>query len=69
MSTVTTGVRAYGHLINGQEVRVDEATIERCSPATGELVARLITGRPRENDSLILAGFSPYRKAGGEALK
>jgi sarcosine oxidase, subunit beta len=38
-------------------------------PATGELVARVITGSPREDDSLILSGFSPYRKSGGEALK
>ena len=38
-------------------------------PGTGELVARVITGSSRENDSLILSGFSPYRKSGGEALK
>jgi betaine-aldehyde dehydrogenase len=44
MSTVSAGVRAYGHLINGQEVGVDEATIERCSPATGELLARFADG-------------------------
>lgn len=38
-------------------------------PGTGELVARMITGSPRESDPLILSGFSPYRKSGGEALK
>lgn len=38
-------------------------------PGTGELVARMITKSPRENDSLILSGFSPYRESGGEALK
>ncbi len=39
-------------------------------PGTGEIVARLITGRPEEGDDVVLQGFSPYRKFGGEeALK
>ncbi|MEW6666020.1 MAG: FAD-binding oxidoreductase [Thermodesulfobacteriota bacterium] len=38
-------------------------------PGTGELVARIITGSPGENDAVILSGFSPYRESGGEALK
>lgn len=39
-------------------------------PGTGEIVARLITGKLEEEDRVVLAGFSPSRKFGGEeALK
>jgi len=39
-------------------------------PGIGELVARMITGKTTDNDSIILKEFSPYRKfACEEALK
>ena len=39
-------------------------------PGVGEVVARLITGKVTDQDKIILEGFSPYRKFGGqEALK
>ena len=39
-------------------------------PGVGEVAARLITGKSIEGDEIILDGFSPYRKFGGqEALK
>jgi sarcosine oxidase, subunit beta len=39
-------------------------------PGTGEVVARLIRGKTTEDDKVILEGFSPYRKFGGqESLK
>lgn len=39
-------------------------------PGLGEVVARLITGKVTDQDKIILEGFSPYRKFGGqEALK
>jgi sarcosine oxidase subunit beta len=39
-------------------------------PGLGEVVARLITGKVTDHDKIILEGFSPYRKFGGqEALK
>jgi len=39
-------------------------------PGLGEVVARLITGKVTDDDKIILEGFSPYRKFGGqEALK
>ncbi|MBN1539772.1 MAG: FAD-binding oxidoreductase [Candidatus Thermoplasmatota archaeon] len=39
-------------------------------PGIGEVVARFIAGRSTENDRIILEGFDPYRKFGGEeALK
>ena len=39
-------------------------------PGVGEVVARLITEKVTDQDKIILEGFSPYRKFGGqEALK
>jgi glycine/D-amino acid oxidase-like deaminating enzyme len=39
-------------------------------PGTGEVVARLIRGKTTEDDKVILEGFSPHRKFGGqESLK
>jgi sarcosine oxidase, subunit beta len=39
-------------------------------PGTGEIVAGLITGKKVEGSDVVLEGFSPYRKFGGEeALK
>jgi len=39
-------------------------------PGVGQVVARLITGKTSEEDKIILQGFDPYRKFGGqEALK
>ena len=39
-------------------------------PGVGEVVARLISGKPTEEDAIILHGFSPYRSFGKEeALK
>jgi sarcosine oxidase subunit beta len=39
-------------------------------PGTGEVVARMITGKTDEKDEVILSGFSPYRRfGGGETLK
>jgi sarcosine oxidase subunit beta len=39
-------------------------------PGTGEVVARLLRGKTTEDDKVILEGFSPYRKFGGqESLK
>jgi sarcosine oxidase subunit beta len=39
-------------------------------PGVGEVVARLIRGKTTEDDKVILEGFSPYRKFGGqETLK
>jgi sarcosine oxidase subunit beta len=39
-------------------------------PGTGHIVALLITGKKGEEDEVVLEGFSPYRKFGGEeALK
>lgn len=39
-------------------------------PGVGQVVARLITGKTTEQDKIILQGFDPYRKFGGqEALK
>ena len=39
-------------------------------PGTGQVVAGLITGKGAEGDEVVLKGFSPYRKFGGEeALK
>ena len=39
-------------------------------PGVGQVVARLITGKITEQDKIILEGFDPYRKFGGqEALK
>ena len=39
-------------------------------PGVGQVVARMITGRTTEQDKIILQGFDPYRKFGGqEALK
>jgi len=39
-------------------------------PGTGEVVARMISGKSDEKDEVILSGFSPYRSfGGGEALK
>ncbi len=39
-------------------------------PGVGEVVARLISGKSTEEDSIILQGFSPYRSFGAEeALK
>jgi sarcosine oxidase subunit beta len=39
-------------------------------PGLGEVVARLITGKITDHDKIVLEGFSPYRKFGGEeALK
>jgi sarcosine oxidase subunit beta len=39
-------------------------------PGVGQVVARIITGKTTEQDKIILQGFDPYRKFGGqEALK
>jgi sarcosine oxidase subunit beta len=39
-------------------------------PGVGQVVARMITGNTTEQDQVILQGFDPYRKFGGqEALK
>jgi sarcosine oxidase subunit beta len=39
-------------------------------PGVGQVVARLITGKSTEEDKIILQGFDPYRKFGGqETLK
>lgn len=39
-------------------------------PGVGEVVARLIAGKSTDEDRIVLEGFSPYRKFGGEeALK
>jgi sarcosine oxidase subunit beta len=39
-------------------------------PGVGEVVARLISNKSTEEDSIILQGFSPYRSFGAEeALK
>jgi sarcosine oxidase subunit beta len=39
-------------------------------PGVGQVVARLISGKSTEEDTIILQGFSPYRSFGGEeALK
>jgi glycine/D-amino acid oxidase-like deaminating enzyme len=39
-------------------------------PGVGQVVARLVTGKTTEQDKIILQGFDPYRKFGGqEALK
>ena len=39
-------------------------------PGVGQVVARLITGKTTEHDRIILQGFDPYRKFGGqETLK
>jgi sarcosine oxidase subunit beta len=39
-------------------------------PGVGQVVARMITGKTTEQDKIILQGFDPYRKFGGqEALK
>jgi len=39
-------------------------------PGAGEVVARMVTGKPTADDQVILEGFSPYRNYGKEeALK
>jgi sarcosine oxidase subunit beta len=39
-------------------------------PGVGQVVARMITNNTTEKDRIILEGFDPYRKFGGqEALK
>jgi sarcosine oxidase subunit beta len=39
-------------------------------PGVGQVVARMIKGKTTEQDKIILQGFDPYRKFGGqEALK
>jgi sarcosine oxidase subunit beta len=35
-------------------------------PGVGQVVARLITGKTTEQDKIVLEGFNPYRKFGGE---
>lgn len=44
MSTITTDIRSYGHLIDGEEVPGSGLPIDRISPGTGELVARFAGG-------------------------
>jgi sarcosine oxidase subunit beta len=39
-------------------------------PGVGQVVARMIRGKTTEQDKIILEGFDPYRKFGGqETLK
>jgi betaine-aldehyde dehydrogenase len=52
---VGTGVRQYGHLINGAVVDPTDGFIDRINPATGRLVARFAAGTADETSAAIAA--------------
>jgi betaine-aldehyde dehydrogenase len=55
MTTVSTDVRTYGHLINGEDVPAEGELIDRRSPGTGELVARFADGGEQDVAAAVAA--------------
>jgi betaine-aldehyde dehydrogenase len=60
MSTISTDVRVYDHLIDGDEVTGRGASIDRHSPGTGKLVARFADGTNEDAQAAIAAARSAF---------
>jgi betaine-aldehyde dehydrogenase len=59
-SAVSTGVRQYGHLIDGAFVEPADGYIDRINPATGQRVARFAAGTVEETRAAIRAARQEF---------
>ncbi|MBB3527358.1 aldehyde dehydrogenase family protein [Rhizobium sp. BK456] len=55
--------RTYGHFINGESADPSGTLIERCSPATGALIARFSAGTSKDVDDAVAAAKKAFSRS------